>query len=174
MAADVDPYRRYRPIRLGIHVFATDDQSGESITVRNYDLPSPELARLRFEAARLACLWPANEDNPELVVELISGGKILDAFPMRRDALPSLRAIVDPPPAPMPDRYRIDLCISGRMIDGPECELGRAGTIPDARRRYDEEVQRRPDRLVVLRDSVVWASYPAASCAGATASPATW
>ena len=100
MAANVDPYRRYRPIRLGIHVFATDDQSGESITVRNYDLPSPELARLRFEAARLACLRPADDDSPELVVELISGGKILDAFPMRRVTLPRLSVIIDPPPPP--------------------------------------------------------------------------
>jgi hypothetical protein len=43
--ATVDPYRRYEPIRLGIHVCA--DESGESVTVRNYDLSSPELARLR-------------------------------------------------------------------------------------------------------------------------------
>ncbi len=113
MAGNIDPYRRYKPIRLGIHVFASDDQSGESVTVRNYDLPSPELARLRFEAARLACLRPADNDNPELVVELISGGNILDAFPMRRGALEQLRNIVDPPPPPMPDRYRIYLCTSG-------------------------------------------------------------
>jgi hypothetical protein len=85
MAANADQYRRYRPIRLGIHVCGADDQAGEPITVRNYDLPSPELARLRFEAARIACLQ-ADDDNPELIVELISGGKILDAFPMRHAA----------------------------------------------------------------------------------------
>ena len=55
MAATVDPFRRYRPIRLGVHVCAVDDESGQPVTVRNYDLPSPELARMRFEAARLEC-----------------------------------------------------------------------------------------------------------------------
>jgi hypothetical protein len=44
MSANVDPYRRYKPIRLGIHVSAADDQSGETVTVRNYDLPSPRAA----------------------------------------------------------------------------------------------------------------------------------
>ena len=61
----------------------------------------------------------------------------------------------------MPDHYRIDLCTSSRLVESPERELGRADTLPDAKRRYDEEVERRPGRLVVLRDSVVWASYPA-------------
>ena len=99
------------------------------------------------------------DDEPELVVDLISGGSILDSFPMSRAALAQLSNIVGPPP--MPDRYRIDLCASGRLVDGPEQELGRADTIPDARRRYDEEVERRPDRLVVLRDSVVTTSFQA-------------
>jgi len=56
--ADVDPYRRYRP------------------TVRNYDLPSPELARLRFEAARRDCQQLDGDD--EVTIELVSGGRILD------------------------------------------------------------------------------------------------
>ena len=158
MAANVDPYRRYRPIRLGIHVFATDDQSGESITVRNYDLPSPELARLRFEAARLACLRPADDDNPELVVELISGGKILDAFPMRRVTLPRLSVIIDPPPPP--GRYRVDLHAFGRLVDGIERELGRAATIEDATRLYDDQAALFRGRLVVLRGGIPMTASP--------------
>ena len=159
MAANVDPYRRYRPIRLGIHVFATDDQSGESITVRNYDLPSPELARLRFEAARLACLRPADDDSPELVVELISGGKILDAFPMRRVTLPRLSVIIDPPPPPA-GRYRVDLHAFGRLVDGIERELGRAATIEDAKRLYDDQAALFRGRLVVLRGGVPYDRQP--------------
>jgi hypothetical protein len=107
MGASFDPYRRYRPIRLGIHVCAADDQSGEPVTVRNYDLPSPELARLRFEAARKACRQTA--DDGEVTVELIGGGSIIDSFPMRRAALADLSNVVDPPPPPIPGRYRVDL-----------------------------------------------------------------
>jgi hypothetical protein len=102
MSLNVDPYRRYKPIRLGIHVCAADD-TGEPVKVRNYDLPSLDLARLRFDAARRACEQPADE---EVTVELISGGSILDSFPMRRAALPSLSAIIHPPPPPEPDRGR--------------------------------------------------------------------
>jgi hypothetical protein len=51
----MDPYRRHRPIRLGIHIRATDDLTGEAVTVRNHDLPSPELALLRFDVARGEC-----------------------------------------------------------------------------------------------------------------------
>ena len=125
--ANVNPYRRYKPIRLGIHVSAADNQSGEPVTVRNYDLPSPELARLRFEAARYACRQPAGD---EVTVELISGGSIIDSFPMRRAALAHLSDVVDPPPPPMPGRYRVDLGATGRLVDGLERELGRADTIP--------------------------------------------
>ena len=134
--ATVDPYRRHRPIRLGIHVCASENN--ETVTVRNYDLPSPELARLRFEAARIACLQ-ADDDNPELIVELISGGKILDTFPMRRATLPRLSVIIDPPPPPVPGRYRVDLYASGRLVDGVERELDRAATIEDANRLYGEQ-----------------------------------
>ncbi len=160
MAANVDPYRRCRPIRLGIHIFATDDQNGESITIRNYDLPSPDFARLRFESARLACLRPADDGSPELVVELISGGKILDAFPMRRATLPRLSVIIDPPPSPVPDRYRVDLYASGRLVDGIERELGRAATIEVATRLYDDQASLYRGRLVVLRGGVPITASP--------------
>jgi hypothetical protein len=104
MSAEVpiDPYRRHRPIRLGIYVRAIDGSIGETVTVRNYDLPSPELARIRFDAARLACEQLGGGD--EVTVELISGGNIVDSFPMPCDALPSLSDIVDPPPRPEPGR----------------------------------------------------------------------
>jgi hypothetical protein len=160
MPANFDPYRRYKPTRLGIHVSVADDL-GEPVTVRNYDLPSPQLARMRFDAARLACRHPAGDKKSKLVVELISGGNILDSFSMRRDTLPSLSAIVTPPPTPIPGRYRVDLCASGRMVDGPECELGRADTIPAAAFIYDHLAGRHSGRLVVLRDSIVGTGFAA-------------
>jgi hypothetical protein len=100
MSVNIDPYRRYKPIRLGIHVCAADD-IGEPVTVRKYDLPSLDLARLRFDAARRAYQQPADE---EVTVELISGGSILDSFPMRRAMLPSLSAIIHTPRSPDPGR----------------------------------------------------------------------
>ncbi len=112
MGASFDPYRRYKPIGLGIHVCGGDDATGEPVTVRNHDLPSPELARLRFEAARGACRHTA--DDGEVTVELITGGTIIDSFPMRRDTLPTLSAIVDPPPSPIPGRYRAEVSRDGR------------------------------------------------------------
>jgi hypothetical protein len=161
MATNLDPHRHYRPILLGIHVSAAGDTSGEAVTVRNYDLPSPELARMRFDAARLACQHPSGDKKSKLVVELISGGNILDSFPMRRDTLPSLSAIVDPPPPSIPGRYRVDLCTSGRMVDGPERELGRADTISAAVRLYDDQAKRYPGGLVVLRDSTFTTDFAA-------------
>jgi hypothetical protein len=158
MEANVDPYRRYKPVRLGIHVCA--DESGQPVTVRNYNLPSPELARMRFDAARLACQRPADEDDPELVVELISGGNMLDGFAIHRDTLPSLSAIVDPPPPPIPGRYRVDLYATGRLVDGVERELSRAATIEDATRLYDEQAALYGGRLVVLRGGVPLCACP--------------
>jgi hypothetical protein len=159
MAANVDPYRRYRPIRLGIHVCAADD-IGEPVTVRNYDLPSPELARLRFEAARGECEQFDGDDEPEVAVELICGGKILDTFPMRRATLSRLGVTVDPPPPPVPGRYRVDLDASGRLVDGVERELGQAATIEDATRLYDERVSLHRGRLVVLRGGIPLCACP--------------
>jgi hypothetical protein len=40
------------------------------ITVRNSDLPSPELARLRFDAARRAYQQPAGDGTPNISVAL--------------------------------------------------------------------------------------------------------
>ena len=170
MAANVaDPYRRYRPIRLGIHVSATDDQSGETFTVRNYDLPIPELARLRFEAAGDACLRPTGDG--ELIVELISGGNILDTFPMRRDTLPRLSVIIDPPPSPVPDRYCVDLYATGRLADGVDRKLGQAATWEGATRLYDEQAALYRGRLVVLRGGLSVNACPIRRSDG---KPAIW
>jgi hypothetical protein len=92
----------------------------------------------------------AGDDEPEVTVELICGGAILDTFPMRRAALPRLSVIIDPPPPPVPGRYRVDLYATGRLVDGIERELGRADTIGDAQSLYDEQAARYPGRLVVL------------------------
>lgn len=35
--------------------------------------------------------------------------------------------------------YRVDLYATGRLVDGAERELGRASTIEDATRLYDEQ-----------------------------------
>ncbi len=160
MAATVNPYRRYKPIRLGIHVSASDNECGEVVTVRNYDLPSPELARIRFEAARCECQQLAGDDEPVVVVELISGGNILDTFPMRRATLPRLSVIIDPPPPPVPGRYRVDLYATGRLVDGVERKLGQAATIEDATRLYDERASLYRGRLVVLRGGVPLCACP--------------
>jgi hypothetical protein len=160
MTSAVDPYRRHRPIGLGIHVRATDDLTGEAVTVRNHDLPSPELAWLRFDVARAECEQMAGDDEPEVVVELICGGNILDTFPMRRAMLPRLSVIINPPPPPVPGRYRVDLYATGRLVDGVERELGRAATIEDATRLYREQASVYRDRLVVLRGGVPVTACP--------------
>jgi len=160
MAASVDPYRRHRPIRLGIHVRATDGLTGEAVTVRNYDLPSTELSRLRFDIARGECEQSAGDDEPAVAVELICGGSVLDSFPMRRGTLPTLSNIVHPPPPPVPGRYRVDLYATGRLVDGIERELGRAATIEDATRLYDEQAALYRGRLVVLRGGVPFTACP--------------
>ncbi len=158
MTSATDPYRRHRPIRLGIHVRAFDGRTGEAVTVRNYDLPSPELARLRFDVARDECEQLAGDD--ELAVELICGGNIVDTFPMRRATLPRLSVIIDPPPPPVPGRYRVDLYSTGRLVDGVERELGRTATFEDATRLYDEQASLYRGRLVVLRGGVPLTACP--------------
>jgi len=84
------------------------------------------------------CPWagpapPADKSQQRGHRRAYHGGGIVDSFPMRRAALPSLSEIVHPPLPPMPDRYRIDLCATCPMVDGPKCELGRADTISDAK-----------------------------------------
>ena len=113
----------------------------------------------------------AADDAPEVAVELICGGNIIDTFPMRRATLPRLSVIVDPPPPPVPGRYRVDLYATGRLVDGIERELGRAATIEDATRLYDEQAIRYRGRLVVLRGGVPFTACPSSE---ATASLATW
>ena len=80
-------------IALGIHVCTVDDPSFKRATV-NYDLPSPELARLHFERALATCEQDPNDDEPELFVELITNGRIRDGFLMRRATLPLLSFII--------------------------------------------------------------------------------
>jgi hypothetical protein len=129
--ANVDPYRLYRPFQLRIHVCAPGGQSGELVTVRNYDLPSPELARLRFEVARVACEQPS---GGEVTVELISGGSIVDSFVpcvaprWHHWATSSIRR-----------RRQYRAATTGRLIDGVERELGGAATIEDAVRLHDKQ-----------------------------------
>jgi hypothetical protein len=61
MSANVaDPYRRYKPVRLGIHVSASDNESSEVVTVRNYELPTPNSRdRVSMTRAVSARSWPA-------------------------------------------------------------------------------------------------------------------
>jgi hypothetical protein len=70
---------------------------------------------------------------------------------MRRDTLSSLSAIVDPPPPPVPGRYRVDPYATSRLVDGIERELGRATMIDEAIQLFEDQAAGYPGRLVVLR-----------------------
>lgn len=72
----------YKPCRNGIHVCGTDEINNEFVTVANV----PGYAYLRFDELRAMFALPDGED-PDLVVDCMVDGDIVDDFGIRRQSL---------------------------------------------------------------------------------------
>jgi len=85
--------REYHPCDVGLHVCGVvEDDSARPLTLANHRLPSPEMARRAWAAARAEL----EDEGGEVAVDLFTAPYSMDdSFTMRRQMLPRLAAIVE-------------------------------------------------------------------------------
>lgn len=76
----------YAPCRNGIHICGIDDARDEFVTVANH----PGVSRSLFDKLRNEF---AIDDDPDVVVDLMVDGDIVDDFRARRQSLAAIAAM---------------------------------------------------------------------------------
>lgn len=83
----------YTPCRSGIHVCGADEDANEFFTQANHPM-GPAKARVLFSRVKAEC--EARDGQPtDFVVDLMRGGDIIEDFPISRQMLPRLAALVE-------------------------------------------------------------------------------
>ncbi len=79
---------RYHPCRTGLHVCSVDEEANEPITVANFPFPDDASAADAFcSTGEEFSADEALGEPPDLVVDLMSDGSILENFSMTRQML---------------------------------------------------------------------------------------
>lgn len=78
----------YAPCRYGIHVCGTSADELEPVTVKNF----PRVSKAMFDS--LKSDYAISDQDPDLVVDFMCDGDILDDFGIRRQMLEVIEAVI--------------------------------------------------------------------------------
>jgi len=80
----------YSPCRYGIHICGIDESRDEFTTVANH----PRVSKVLFDSLRDDFAMEKDED-PDVVVDFMCDGDIIDDFGARRQSLAAMAAIIE-------------------------------------------------------------------------------